>query len=117
MYVSREDATTIHLNWTLLTLDELRGFLEYYSIVYHPLEAYSCEYIDIGGGESLSVEADSASISGLDPRVEYCVGIAATTAVGVGSYNKTLLPCKNVYKEISDIVYIIALYLKIVLYI
>ena len=97
MYASREDATTIYLNWTLLTLDELRGFLKYYSIVYHPLEGYSCEYIDIRGGQFLSVNTGSTSISGLDPTVEYCVGIAATTIVGVGSYNKTLLPCENVH--------------------
>ena len=93
--MSREDATTGHVSWDPLTLDELRGFLDSYKVIYQELTRYSCAYTDVEGvTEAFSVTTDHAMITGLNPTAEYCVGVAASTAAGVGNYSQSHLPGK-----------------------
>ena len=92
--MSREDATTGHVSWDPLTLDELRGFLDSYKVIYQELTRYSCADTDVESGEASSVTTDHAMITGLNPTAEYCVGVAASTAAGVGNYSQSHLPGK-----------------------
>ena len=93
--LSREDATTGLVHWDLLTLDELSGFLDSYIVVSQELKRHTCADIDIESGEAFAVTTEYVQIVGLHPTAEYCVGVAASTAAGVGNYSQGLLPCKD----------------------
>ena len=64
-------------------------------MIYQELTRYSCAYTDVEGvTEAFSVTTDHAMITGLNPTAEYCVGVAASTAAGVGNYSQSHLPGK-----------------------
>lgn len=78
-----------------MTLEELGGFLNNYSVKYNEQDARACTDFLPGTSETLFTEADSAFITNLDPSMEYCVYVAANTAVGVGNYSQGRIPCKT----------------------
>ena len=54
-----------------------------------------CQNTDVESvTEAFSVTTDHAMVTGLNPTAEYCVGVAASTAAGVGHYSQSLLPGK-----------------------
>ena len=63
-------------------------------MIYQELTRYSCADTDVESGEASSVTTDHAMITDLNPTAEYCVGVAASTAAGVGNYSQSLLPGK-----------------------
>ena len=95
--VRRTTATTANLTWSQLSLVESRGFLTAYKVTYRNTQR-SCPQIDPEMGTTLSVDQDETQlvISDLDPRLEYCVGIAASTVAGMSDYSAAVkVPCKS----------------------
>ena len=97
--VRRTAATAATLTWSQLSLVESRGFLTAYKVTYKSTQRRSCPQVDPETSTTLSVDQDETQlvISDLDPRLEYCVGIAASTVAGTSDYSSTLkVPCKCV---------------------
>ena len=90
---------TAYMSWEALTLEELRGFLHTYKVIYYETTQTICSDIE---SEFSRVETNSTSviIRDLDPVAEYCVGVAASTVAGVGNYSQKHLPCKNYFKQV-----------------
>ena len=96
--VRRTTATTATLTWSQLSLVESRGFLTEYKVTYNNTQRRSCPQVDPETSTTLSVDQDETQliISDLDPRLEYCVGIAASTVAGTSDYSDTVkVPCKS----------------------
>ena len=96
--VRRTTATTATLNWSRLSLVQSRGFLTAYKVTYKNTQRRSCPQVDPETSTTLSVDQDETQliISDLDPRLEYCVGIAASTVAGTSDYSDTLkVSCKS----------------------
>ena len=94
----RTTATTATLTWSQLSLVQSRGFLTAYKVTYKNTQRSSCLQVDPETSTTLSVDQDETQlvISDLDPRLEYCVGIAATTVGGTSDYSATVkVPCKS----------------------
>ena len=81
---NRTIATDIQVTWTQLTLEESRGFPTVYSVAYSPTERATCPQVDLETNTILTTSSENSLlvISDLDPRLEYCVGIAANTVAG-----------------------------------
>lgn len=91
----RVDAQTANLSWEFLTLEELRGFLYTYEVVYFTtIKDIQCSDAQPELNNTQSAETNNILITDLDPEMEYCVGVAASTVVGVGNYSYEYLPCK-----------------------
>ena len=96
--VRRTTATTATLTWSQLSLVQSRGFLTAYKVTYKNTQRRSCPQVDPETSTTLSVGQDETQlvISDLDPSLEYCVGIAATTVAGMSDYSATVkVPCKS----------------------
>ena len=96
--VRRTTATTATLTWSRLSLVESRGFLTAYKVTYKSTQIRSCPQVDPETSTTLSVDQNETQlvISDLDPRLEYCVGIAASTVAGTSDYSATMkVPCKS----------------------
>ena len=93
--VHRTNAMTALLKWEPLTLEELGGFLNNYTVKYNWQDARACPASPPGTSETLFNKEDSARITNMDPSLEYCVYIAASTVAGVGSYSQGRIPCKT----------------------
>ena len=96
--VRRTTATTATLTWSQLSLVQSRGFLTAYKVTYKNTQRRSCPQVDPETSTTLSAHQNETQlvISDLDPRLEYCVGIAATTVVGTSEYSSTVkIPCKS----------------------
>ena len=95
----RTTATTATLTWSQLSLVQSRGFLTAYKVTYKNTQRRrSCPQVDPEMGTTLSVGQDETQlvISDLDPRLEYCVRIAATTVAGTSDYSVAVkVPCKS----------------------
>jgi len=96
--VKRVSATTVILMWGPLSLVESRGFLTDYTVAYINTQRSSCPQIDLQTmTTTLSVDKESTQImiNNLDPRLEYCVAIAASTVAGTSGFSDTQkVPCK-----------------------
>ena len=93
----RTTATTASVTWSQLLLVESRGFLTAYKVTYKSTQR-SCLQVDPETSTTLSVDQNETQlvISDLDPRLEYCVGIAASTVAGTSDYSATMkVPCKS----------------------
>ena len=93
-FFERTDATSFHLSWDTLTLEELRGFFHSYAVAYQELNTFQCVDIDLSTSQLTTVHEPFIVISDLAPGKEYCVGVAARTSVGAGNYTQLLIPCK-----------------------
>ena len=96
--VRRTTATTATLTWNQLSLVQSRGFLTAYKVTYKNTQRSNCPQVDPETSTTLSVDQDETQlvITDLDPRLEYCVGIAATTVVGMSDYSAAVkVPCKS----------------------
>ena len=89
--INRISATDIQVTWTHLTLEESRGFLTVYSVAYIPTERDKCPKVDLDTNTILTTSSEDSQlvISDLDPRLEYCIGIAASTVAGSGDFSNT----------------------------
>ena len=89
--INRISATNIKVTWTTLTLEESRGFLTVYSVAYHPSERAKCPEVNPETNTivTTSWEYSQLVISDLDPRLQYCIGIAASTVAGTGDFSNT----------------------------
>jgi len=96
--VRRTTATTATLTWSQLSPVQSRGFLTAYKVTYSNTQRSSCPQVDPETSTTLSVIQDETQlvIIDLDPRLEYCVRIAATTVVGMSDYSVAVkVPCKS----------------------
>ena len=95
--VRRTTATTATLTWSHLSLVQSRGFLTAYKVTYNNTQRSNCPQVDPEVSTTLSVDQDETQlvITDLDPRLEYCVMIAAITVAGTSEYSSTVkIPCK-----------------------
>ena len=96
--VKRVSATTVILMWGPLSLVESRGFLTDYKVAYINTQSSSCPQIDLQTmSTTLSVDKESTQImiNNLDPGLEYCVAMAASTVAGTSGFSDTQkVPCK-----------------------
>ena len=94
----RTTATTATLTWSQLSLVQSRGFLTAYKVTYNNTQKSSCPQVVPEMGTTLSVDQGETQlvITDLDSRLEYCVGIAATTVAGTSDYSAAVkVPCKS----------------------
>ena len=87
------------VKWEHLESEDLRGNLLSYEIAYYDMLKQQCPAktyrsagnttISVKGGDSYAV------ISNLDPRLEYCVAVAAKTGAGVGEFSYITIPCMS----------------------
>lgn len=85
--------TELQVSWTRLTLEEARGFVIAYIVMYNVNEGMRKRETD-----SISVGADetTATIGGLQPEKDYFISVAAQTAAGTGVGSEPLfIPSKN----------------------
>ena len=108
--VRRTTATTATLTWSHLSLVQSRGFLTAYKVTYNNTQRSNCPQVNPEVSTTLSVDQDETQlvITDLDPRLEYCVRIAATTVAGTSEYSSAVkIPCKcaplqcNYHKNIT----------------
>ena len=87
------------LKWEHLNLDDLRGSLVSYEIVYYELLEEQCPAKTYGStsNNTMSVTGGGsyAVIANLDPRLEYCVAVAAKLGAGVGEFSYITIPCMS----------------------
>ena len=88
----RMGATSLHLEWVDPSLEELRGFLESYVVVFEELNTYQCLDLDPQTSQTRIVREPEIVITGLLPGKEYCVEIAAKTSAGAGNFTKITIP-------------------------
>ena len=90
--VKRVSATTVILTWEALSLVESQGFLTDYKVAYINTQRSGCPQIDRETtSTTLSVDKESTQIviKNLDPGLEYCVAIAASTVAGTSGFSDT----------------------------
>ena len=86
--------------WEPLSTEDLRGSLSSYEIVYYEMlpndrcEQDSTDNVKTESVHQLEREA-LFTITDLDPGLQYCVGVAAMTSVGVGMFTFTVIPCQS----------------------
>ena len=78
----RLNGTHMTVTWTVLTLEQARGFITGYTVSYEPAS-------NTGGrrkrdSEETSVSEPPAPIGGLSPNLAYSVTVRANTAAGAG---------------------------------
>ena len=84
--VERLTSTAMNVSWTLLTLEEARGFVTSYTVSYRKDEGMAkrtTESVVVPGGEQSSVV-----IGGLDPGSSYLVSVSASTSAGTGEMSE-----------------------------
>ena len=84
--VERLNSTAMNVSWTLLTLEEARGFVTSYTVSYRKDEGMAkrtTESVVVPGGEQSRVV-----IGGLDPGSSYLVSVSASTSTGTGEMSE-----------------------------
>ena len=81
--VERLNSTAMNVSWTLLTLEEARGFVIYYTVSYRKDEGMAKRTT-----ESVVVQQSSVVIGGLDPGSSYLVSVSASTSAGNGEMSE-----------------------------
>ena len=86
--IQRTSAVQVELEWTHLSLEESRGYITGYSIIYAE-SVYACSLT----GDEITVitDNDHLQLNELNPRLEYCIRIAASTSNGEGIYSQWML--------------------------
>ena len=87
--VERLNSTAMNVSWTLLTLEEARGFVISYTVSYKKDEGMAkrtTESVVVPGGEQSSVV-----IGGLDPGSSYLVSVSASTSAGTGEMSEEIM--------------------------
>ena len=99
----RTEANRAVVKWEHLDLEDLRGSLVSYELVYYdlleeqcPTKAYDWQQrpTTTTDNKTISVTGEDpcAVIANLDPRLEYCVAVAAKTGAGVGEFSYITIP-------------------------
>ena len=108
----RTEANRAVVKWEPLDLKDLRGNLVSYKLVYYDLLEERCPTKDwqqrpttTTGNKTISVTGEDpcAVIANLDPRLEYCVAVAATTGAGVGEFSYITIPCMSTPEKDSHL--------------
>ena len=94
--ISRLSAANIRVIWNRLTLEESRGFLLSYTVAFIDTKRATCPEVDTETNMMRTSSGNSQLvISNLDPRLEYCVAIAASTVAGISEFSEgQKVPCK-----------------------
>ena len=90
--VERLNSTTMNVRWTLLALEEARGFVTSYTVSYRKDEEMAKESVVVPGGEQNSVV-----IGGLDPGSSYLVSVSASTSAGSGEMSEPVALAEDEY--------------------
>ena len=99
-------------------LEESRGFPTVYSVAYSPTERAKCPEVDQDTNTILTTSSENSQlvISDLDPRLQYCVGIAASTMAGSGDFSNTekvLCKCMTKWYIIILLVFILLVFVSL----
>ena len=97
--VERLSSTAMNVSWTLLTLEEARGFVTSYTVSYRKDEGVAkrtTESVVVPGGEQSSVV-----IGGLDPGSSYLVSVSASTSAGSGEMSEPVVLAEDEYTTAS----------------
>ena len=86
--VQRISATEILLKWDPLSLEESQGFTANY-IIRMATSIYACSLT--GNVINTETHMEDSVLTGLSPKSEYCVSVAASTAEGVGVFSQWML--------------------------
>ena len=91
--VKRLNSTAINVSWTLLTLEEARGFVTSYTVSYSKGEGQGrrpVEELVVPGGEQ-----SSAVIGGLDIGSSYLLSVSAGTSAGSGQMSEPVVLARD----------------------
>ena len=97
--VERLNSTAMNVSWTLLTLEEARGFVTSYTVSFRKDEGMAkrtTESVFVPGGEQSSVV-----IRGLDPGSSYLVSVSASTSAGSGEMSEPVVLAEDEYTTAS----------------
>lgn len=85
------------VNWTTLTLSEIRGFITNYTVTYsESTSSLSC--YDTINAHTIIVTDTWVQLTELDIQKPYCVSVSALTVAGQGPQSiKELIPSKERY--------------------
>lgn len=80
MVAKRLDGAHINVSWMPLTLEEARGFIQFYTVMYEAEDSRR------RGVESIEVEPNKNSvvIGGLSIELSYSIFVSASTRAGMG---------------------------------
>ena len=86
----RTSTTTATLSWAALGHETARGNVIGYSVRYRPMTSQDerCSALDANTwtAKPNTTSNTTFDLMGLDPKVAYCVAVAATTNAGTGPY-------------------------------
>ena len=95
----RTNSTSALIEWERLGPQDLRGYLTSYLIVFFklsdtctPVSSSAQSYENRSSVPALSPVFSLIDL--LDPRHEYCVGVAAVTGAGTGAFSYKSVSCK-----------------------
>jgi hypothetical protein len=87
--LARTSATIASCHWSPLTIEELRGFLLTYEVIYVQDTSGNCNNArESEGALSVSTTDTNILLTNLDPHQSYCFQVAASTSKGVGSFSQ-----------------------------
>ena len=92
--VSRINGTHMYVSWSLLLLNESRGFIQNYTIQISRIDNRKRE---LQSPLVLSNNESDATIAGLNPTTSYSVAVFATSNGGTGALTINIANSKNEY--------------------
>ena len=101
--LGRTNSTSALIEWERLGAQDLRGYLTSYLIVFFKLSD-TCPSVPSSSAQSYENRSSVPALSPvfsltdlLDPRHEYCVGVAAVTGAGTGVFSYKSVSCQCNY--------------------
>ena len=86
--VQRISASEVQLEWNDLSLELSRGYIKAYTIKYTADSASNSSCSITGDVMTTETQDEHMLLTGLSPKSEYCVSVAASTAMGIGIYSR-----------------------------
>lgn len=94
--IVRESATSIRVTFAPLLPEESRGIVTSYHVKYRPLDSSRTARRNLDDVSTVINTTESeVVITDLDPRLQYAIALAASTAAGMGNYSEVMIAeCK-----------------------
>ena len=106
--VERLNSTAINVSWTLLTLEEARGFVTSYTVSYSKGEGQGrrpVEELVVPGGEQ-----SSAVIGGLDTGSSYLLSVSAGTSAGSGQMSEPVVLARDSTASTEQVIILVCFF-------
>ena len=95
----RESPTIIYVKWSPLTLEESKGFITYYTVVYAE-SVDGCTVVNKKKELNINNSTNEVIISGLDPAKNFCISVAANTVMGIGDLSNVIVSSMLIHRLI-----------------